>query len=133
MGAITAEAMATTGAAGPARTTYASNSTVWTTDPSEERFLIPRLEAGAVFVNGMSVPYAELPLGGVKDSGLSGSSPRKASASSATSRRSKGLTDPPAPLHGRPEDAHPGRGGGTAGRPPAGGRPGHAGEGSGAP
>jgi succinate-semialdehyde dehydrogenase/glutarate-semialdehyde dehydrogenase len=43
---------------------------VWTTEPDEERFLITRLEAGAVFVNGMSVSYPELPFGGVKDSGI---------------------------------------------------------------
>ncbi|MEU1542115.1 NADP-dependent succinic semialdehyde dehydrogenase [Actinacidiphila glaucinigra] len=51
-------------------TTFGLSSSVWTTDPDEERFLIPRLEAGAVFVNGMSVSYPELPFGGVKDSGI---------------------------------------------------------------
>ncbi|WSM88197.1 aldehyde dehydrogenase family protein [Actinacidiphila glaucinigra] len=51
-------------------TTFGLSSSVWTTDPEEERFLIPRLEAGAVFVNGMSVSYPELPFGGVKDSGI---------------------------------------------------------------
>jgi succinate-semialdehyde dehydrogenase/glutarate-semialdehyde dehydrogenase len=51
-------------------TTFGLSSSVWTTDPDEERFLITRLEAGAVFVNGMSVSYPELPFGGVKDSGI---------------------------------------------------------------
>ncbi|WP_405769454.1 NADP-dependent succinic semialdehyde dehydrogenase [Actinacidiphila glaucinigra] len=51
-------------------TAFGLSSSVWTTDPEEERFLIPRLEAGAVFVNGMSVSYPELPFGGVKDSGI---------------------------------------------------------------
>lgn len=51
-------------------TAFGLSSSVWTTDPDEERFLIPRLEAGAVFVNGMSVSYPELPFGGVKDSGI---------------------------------------------------------------
>ncbi|KOV51409.1 succinate-semialdehyde dehydrogenase [Streptomyces sp. AS58] len=51
-------------------TTFGLSSSVWTADPDEERHLIGRLEAGAVFVNGMSVSYPELPFGGVKDSGI---------------------------------------------------------------
>lgn len=51
-------------------TTFGLSSSVWTTDPEEERFLIGSLETGAVFVNGMSVSYSELPFGGVKDSGI---------------------------------------------------------------
>ncbi|MFJ4466919.1 NADP-dependent succinic semialdehyde dehydrogenase [Streptomyces sp. NPDC089424] len=51
-------------------TTFGLSSSVWTTDPDEERLVISRLEAGAVFVNGMSISYPELPFGGVKDSGV---------------------------------------------------------------
>ncbi|MEV7992090.1 NADP-dependent succinic semialdehyde dehydrogenase [Streptomyces sp. NPDC086077] len=51
-------------------TTFGLSSSVWTTDPDEERLMITRLEAGAVFVNGMSISYPELPFGGVKDSGV---------------------------------------------------------------
>ncbi|MFD7874691.1 NADP-dependent succinic semialdehyde dehydrogenase [Streptomyces sp. NPDC059766] len=51
-------------------TTFGLSSSVWTTDPDEERFLISRLAAGAVFVNGMTVSYPQLPFGGIKDSGI---------------------------------------------------------------
>jgi succinate-semialdehyde dehydrogenase/glutarate-semialdehyde dehydrogenase len=51
-------------------TTFGLSSSAWTTDPVEEQFLIDRLEAGAVFVNGMSVSHPELPFGGIKDSGI---------------------------------------------------------------
>ncbi|MGW2047697.1 NADP-dependent succinic semialdehyde dehydrogenase [Streptomyces sp. NPDC001858] len=51
-------------------TTFGLSSSVWTTDPAEERLLISGLDAGAVFVNGMSVSHPELPFGGVKDSGI---------------------------------------------------------------
>jgi len=51
-------------------TTFGLSSAVWTQDADEERFFVRGLEAGAVFVNGMSVSYPELPFGGVKDSGV---------------------------------------------------------------
>ncbi|MFG3658581.1 NADP-dependent succinic semialdehyde dehydrogenase [Streptomyces sp. NPDC047706] len=51
-------------------TPFGLSSSVWTTDPDEERFLISRLAAGAVFVNGMTVSYPHLPFGGIKDSGI---------------------------------------------------------------
>jgi len=51
-------------------TTFGLSSAVWTQDPDEEDFFVRRLEAGAVFVNGMSVSYPELPFGGIKDSGV---------------------------------------------------------------
>lgn len=51
-------------------TTFGLSSAVWTTDPDEEEFFVAGLRAGAVFVNGMSVSYPELPFGGVKDSGV---------------------------------------------------------------
>jgi len=51
-------------------TTFGLSSAVWTTDPDEEERLVAGLDAGAVFVNGMSISYPELPFGGIKDSGV---------------------------------------------------------------
>lgn len=51
-------------------TTFGLSSAVWTNEPGEERRCIEGLEAGAVFVNGISISYPELPFGGVKDSGV---------------------------------------------------------------
>jgi succinate-semialdehyde dehydrogenase/glutarate-semialdehyde dehydrogenase len=51
-------------------TTFGLSSAVWTQDPGDEEFFVGGLEAGAVFVNGMSISYPELPFGGVKDSGV---------------------------------------------------------------
>ncbi|AKS32785.1 NADP-dependent succinic semialdehyde dehydrogenase [Mycolicibacterium goodii] len=51
-------------------TTFGLSSAVWTQDPEDEQFFIERLQAGAVFVNGMSISYPQLPFGGVKDSGV---------------------------------------------------------------
>jgi succinate-semialdehyde dehydrogenase / glutarate-semialdehyde dehydrogenase len=45
------------------------SSSVWTRDPEEQARLVTELEAGAVFVNGMSASYPELPFGGIKGSG----------------------------------------------------------------
>lgn len=52
------------------QTTFGLSSAAWTNDPSDEEFFINNLEAGAVFVNGMTISYPELPFGGVKDSGF---------------------------------------------------------------
>lgn len=51
-------------------TTFGLSSSVWTTDPEEEDWFIRNLDAGAVFVNGMTASYPELPFGGIKDSGV---------------------------------------------------------------
>lgn len=51
-------------------TTFGLSSAVWTQDAAEERTLTLGLDAGAVFVNGMSLSYPELPFGGIKDSGV---------------------------------------------------------------
>ena len=52
------------------QTTFGLSSAVWTTDPAEEAYCVPELEAGAAFVNGITISYPELPFGGIKDSGF---------------------------------------------------------------
>ena len=50
-------------------TEYGLGSNAWTTDPAERERLIAGLDAGQVFVNGMTTSHPELPFGGVRDSG----------------------------------------------------------------
>jgi succinate-semialdehyde dehydrogenase/glutarate-semialdehyde dehydrogenase len=50
-------------------TKYGLGSNAWTTDPDEQEAFARDLEAGAVFINGMTTSFNELPFGGVKSSG----------------------------------------------------------------
>ncbi|TDC60718.1 NADP-dependent succinic semialdehyde dehydrogenase [Micromonospora sp. KC207] len=50
-------------------TAFGLGANAWTTDPEEQEGFATHLEAGNVFVNGMTTSFPELPFGGVKNSG----------------------------------------------------------------
>jgi succinate-semialdehyde dehydrogenase/glutarate-semialdehyde dehydrogenase len=51
-------------------TTFGLSSAVWTNADDEAEWFIENLDAGATFVNGMTISFPELPFGGIKDSGV---------------------------------------------------------------
>ncbi len=50
-------------------TDFGLGASAWTTEPNEQQHLINRLEAGAVFINGLVKSDPRLPFGGIKTSG----------------------------------------------------------------
>lgn len=52
------------------QTTFGLSSALWSTSEDDFDYFMKELDAGAVFINGMTISYPELPFGGIKDSGF---------------------------------------------------------------
>jgi succinate-semialdehyde dehydrogenase/glutarate-semialdehyde dehydrogenase len=52
------------------QTTFGLSSALWSTSDEDFDYFMKELDAGAVFINGMTISYPELPFGGIKDSGF---------------------------------------------------------------
>ena len=50
-------------------TDFGLGANAWTAEPAEQERFVRELEAGAVFVNGMTTSHAQLPFGGIRRSG----------------------------------------------------------------
>jgi succinate-semialdehyde dehydrogenase / glutarate-semialdehyde dehydrogenase len=51
------------------QTTFGLSSAVWSDDEEEQEYFVRELQAGGVYLNGMTVSHPELSFGGVKNSG----------------------------------------------------------------
>jgi succinate-semialdehyde dehydrogenase/glutarate-semialdehyde dehydrogenase len=52
------------------QTTFGLSSALWSSSEDDFDYFMKELDAGAVFINGMTISYPELPFGGIKDSGF---------------------------------------------------------------